>query len=119
MNSSAFAEIDFLLLICFSIILPIGIYGYMMWKKSIARISVLVFGAILIVIAGIDIFLLQRLSDIAKTTPSLLDDRIFVSEISVALYLFPALYAGVGANMISHILIRHLTIAERKFEHEE
>ena len=118
MNDSAFVEVEFLMLIVFSLILPGGIYGYMMWKRSISRKAVLLFGVILVVIAWVDIFLLRRLTALAKSSPSLVDDLFFRSELSVALYLLPAVFAGLGVNMMSHILIRHLTDAEREFDRE-
>src|ERR1022692_2607975 len=77
------------------ILLPIGIYIYMMWKSSISRTLVLLLGIVLIVVSGIDIFLLQRLAVLTKTTPSLFDDKIFASELSVAFYLLPLLFAGI------------------------
>jgi hypothetical protein len=52
----------------------------------------------------------------AKHTPSMLDAKIFSSEISIALYLMPALFAGTGINVVSHILITHLVEAESRFE---
>ena len=116
MNSSVFLEFEFLMLILFSLILPVGIYGYMMWKKAISRKTVLLFGVILIVIAGVNIFLLQRLAVIAKSSPSLLDNTLFASELSLALYLLPLVFAGIGLNIISHILISHLTDAEKQFD---
>lgn len=118
MINSAFAEIEFSLLIVFSIILPVSIYSYMMWKKAISRKTVLFFGISLIAIAGVSIYLLQRLNVIAKTSISMLDDRIFASEISIALYLLPLLFAGIGVNLISEILIRHLNDAERQYDQD-
>lgn len=118
MKNSAFVEVEFLMLIVFSLVLPVSIYGYMMWKRSISRKTVLLFGVILIVIAGVDIFLLRSLAALAKSSPSLVDDIFFRSELSVALYLMPAVFAGIGVNMMSHILIRHLTDAEREFDRE-
>jgi hypothetical protein len=118
MNNTAFVEVEFFLLILFSLVLPVGLYGYLMWKKALSRITVLLFGIVLIIISGVDVFLLQRLESIAKTSPSLLDDRIFASELSAALYLLPILFAGIGVNMVSHILINHLTEAERNFDRE-
>jgi hypothetical protein len=44
---------------------------------------------------------------------------LFVSEVSVALYLLPLLFAGVGMNLISHILISHLEDAEKRFDREQ
>lgn len=118
MNNSAFAEVEFFLLIICAVILPISIYGYMMWKRAISRKTVLFFGIVLIAISGVSVYLLQRLSDMAKSSPTLLDDRIFASEISIALYLIPLLFAGVGVNVISHLLISNLSDSERKFDQE-
>lgn len=118
MSGSAFIEIDFAALVAFSVVFPIGLYVYMMWRRAISRATVLFFGCVLIVLSGVDIFLLQRLKSISIATASLLDDAFFSSEISVALYLLPAVFAGTGLNMISHILIRHLVEAERRFDRE-
>ena len=62
---------------------------------------------------------MQHLAGMAKNTPSLLDDRIFASEISVALYLLAVLFAGIGVNMISHVLTSHLVDTERQFDREK
>lgn len=118
MHESVFLETEFFLLVVFSLILPVGIYAYMMWKSVISRKTVLLFGVILIGLSGVDVFLLQRLTELAKNSPSLLDDAIFVSELSVALYLLPALFGGVGINMVSHVLISHVAYAERLFDRE-
>jgi hypothetical protein len=61
---------------------------------------------------------LQRLAQMAKDSHFLLDHNVFASELSVALYLLPVLFAGIGVNMVSHILISHLTEAESRFEQE-
>ncbi len=118
MSVNVFAEMQFWLLIFFSVVLPFGIYGIMLSKRAISRITVFLFGFSLVALAGVDVYLLQALAAMAKVTPSLVDDSIFVSELAVALYLFPAMFAGIGINMISHILINHLTLAERQFEKE-
>jgi hypothetical protein len=118
MHESVFLQVEFFLLVVFSTVLPAGIYAYMMWKSAISRKAVLLFGVILIVLAGVDIFLLQRLTELAKYSPSVLDDAIFVSELSIALYLLPALFGAVGIDMVSHVLISHLASAERLFDRE-
>ena len=118
MMQSVFLEGEFFALILFSALLPTGIYAFMMWKKTISHIAVLVFGVSLVAIAGTNVFLLQRLALMARSSASLLDDRLFASELSVALYVLPVLFAGIGVNMISHVLIRHVTKAERRFEQE-
>lgn len=118
MQNSVFLEDEFFLLLVISIIVPVGMYGYMMWKRSISRKTVLLFGAMLIAIAGVTIFLLQHLADMAKASPSVLDDRFFASGLSIALYLLPVLFAGIGVNIVSHVLIAHLSDAERRFDRE-
>jgi len=90
----------------------------MMWRKAISRKVVLLFGVVLITISGINVVLLQRLSDMATKTPSLIDDRVFTSELSVALYLLPIIFADVDVNILSHILISYVCDAEKKFDHK-
>ena len=114
--NSVFLEKEFIALIAFSIAFPIFIYFAIFHKRSISRATVVLFGVALIVLAGLDVFLLRILADMAKHTLSSIDKGLFNSEISVALYLLPALYAGTGINLISHILVSHLTVAEKKFD---
>ena len=71
---------------------------------------------VLLLISGVDIYLLQVLSKMAKTSLSHWDNSVFLSELSMALYLLPITYGGIGVNLISHVLIRHLSRAERRFE---
>lgn len=118
MNPAEFVELKFWFLVAASILLPIAIYGVMLAKRAISRRTVLLFGVLLVFFAGVDVYFLQVLAGAAKDTPSALDDAIFNSEISVALYLLPALFAGVGINVISHILISHLSEAEARFTRE-
>jgi hypothetical protein len=118
MTNSVFAELTFWLLILFSVAAPSAIYGVLLAKRAISRRTVLIFGFALVIIAGIDVYLLQRLSGLAKRSTSLADDVVFVSELSVALYLLPALFGGIGINMVSHVLMRHLDDAEALFRNE-
>jgi hypothetical protein len=118
MRESVFVEIQFFVLVVFSLILPISIYAYMMWKKAISRKTVLMFGVLLIVVAGFNVILLQHLSVMAKDSISLIDDSVFASELSVALYLLPLLFGGIGVNVISHILVSHLSDAEKQFDRQ-
>lgn len=62
MTNSVFVEVEFFLLTFCSLILPVSIYGYMMWKKAISRKTVFLFAGTLTVISGINVFLLQRLA---------------------------------------------------------
>ncbi len=118
MNTTVFAEIRFWLLIFFSLILPFGIYGVLLVKKVISPRSVMFLGFVLVAIAGVDIYLLRHLANAARSTPSLADDAVFLSELSVALYLLPAMFGGIGVNLLSHSLVRHLTESERRFEED-
>ncbi|MBP8786424.1 MAG: hypothetical protein WBO88_15585 [Candidatus Dechloromonas phosphoritropha] len=118
MQQSVFIRTEFFLLILFSLVVPLAIYAYMMWKRAISRKTVFFLAIVLIVLAGIDILLLQKLKGQAELTSSLIDNALFSSELSLALYLLPALFAGVGINMMSHLLISHLSQAERQFDRE-
>lgn len=118
MRTSVFVEGEFFLLIAFSIVLPIGTYVYMMRKRALSRATLVLLGSLLVGMSGVTIYLLQLLEDMAKTTPSMLDDKIFASQIALALYLLPLLFAGIGVNIISDVLIKHLNLAEAQFNQE-
>jgi hypothetical protein len=115
---SVFVEIEFYLLIFFSLIVPAAIFCTLLLKRVFARSTVILFGVLLLVLAGIDIVLLKKLEVLAQLSPSSLDDVFFNSAMSISLYLLPAFLGGVGTNLISHILIRHLKEAENEFERE-
>ncbi len=118
MSLSVFVEVRFWMLVIFSLVLPAGIYGVLLATRSISSRAVLAFGVALVLIAGVDVYLLQSLSSLAKASPSLADDALFLSEISIALYVLPVVFGGIGVNLISHVLLRHLTEAEKRFERE-
>ncbi len=116
MTESILIEGYFVAVLLFSLFLPGGIYVYLMRKRAISRQTVLFLGVVLIVISGIDIFLLQHLADIAKISFSSMDRMFLGHEFSVVLYLLPLLFAGVGVNIVSHVLITHLVEAETQFD---
>ena len=116
MVQTVFVEIQFWLLVLFSIIVPVAIYYGLLKRRNISRNTVLLFGVVLLLISGVDIYLLQVLSKMAKTSLSHWDNSVFLSELSIALYLLPITYGGIGVNLISHVLVRHLSRAERRFE---
>ena len=118
MSNSVFAELSFWLMAIASIAIPIGIYGVLLAKRAVSRVTVLVLGVSLVAIAGVDIYFLRHMASAAAKTPSLADDALFLSEISFALYLFPLMFGGIGVNLISHVLISHLVDAERRFDRE-
>ncbi|MGS0742882.1 hypothetical protein ACVBEF_13755 [Glaciimonas sp. GG7] len=116
METSVFLRVEFFLLIAFSIVVPIGIFTLMLAKRAISRITVFIFSLALIVLAGINVILLRQLAHLATLTTSTLDSHVFSSEISIMLYLLPAVLAGIGVNVISHLLIAHLKHAEEQFD---
>lgn len=118
MSLSVFVELRFWVLVVFSVVLPAGIYAALLATRAISRMAVLGFGVALVLIPGVDVYLLQSLANVAKTTPSLADDAVFLSELSIALYVLPVVFGGIGVNLISHILLRHLSEAEARFDKE-
>lgn len=118
MVGNVFYEIEFLVLVLASVLAPGGIYLFMLLRRSISPWTVLMLAIALIALAGVDLVTLQRLSSAARASSSTFDDQFFATEISLALYLLPALFAGIGINLASHVLIRHLEQAERRFEHQ-
>jgi hypothetical protein len=62
-----------------------------------------------------DIVFMQHMAAAAKLTPSLADDAVLLSEMSLALYLFPAMFGRIGVNVVSHVLVRHLGEAGIRF----
>lgn len=118
MSYSVFTETRFWFMVALSVVLPFGIYGMLMVKRAISRTTVLLLGFLLVAIAGLDVYFLRSLSASAAITPSLADDALFVSELSVAFYLLPALFGGLGINIISHSLIGHLAEAQQRFARE-
>jgi len=118
MRDSVFVDVEFFLLMLFSIVLPVGMYGYMMWRRAISRKTVLLFGFMLVAKSGVTVFILQRLAEMARASPSSLDNVIFASQFSGVLYFVPMLFAGIGVNMLSQVMMNHLADAERRFDRE-
>ena len=118
MSTSIFTEVEFWLLIGLSFLLPVWIYWSLLSKRTVAQLTVLLLGVALVGIAALDVYLLQALKSLAQISPSLADDAIFASEVSVALYLLPAMFGGVGINLVSHVLINHLHDAEKRYKNE-
>ena len=115
MHDTVFVELQFWLLVLFSFIVPGMVVWLCLTVRAVSRNTVLALGALLVGISGFDFYLLQALARMATKTPSLADDAIFDSEITVGLYVLPALLAGIGINVTSDVLIQHLTDAEKRF----
>lgn len=76
MTDSLFLRIEFFLLVTSSCLFPAGIYAFLYKIKAISRISVLLLAITMIALSGLDVTLLQQLAELAKSTPSLLDDSV-------------------------------------------
>ena len=113
---SVFMEVRFWLLVVFSVVLPAVLYAALMAIRAISRAAVAVLGLALVLVAGVDVYLLQSLALLARATLSVVDDAVFLSELSIALYVLPLMLGGIGVNLISHVLLRHLEGAERRFK---
>jgi hypothetical protein len=114
-DESVFVELRFWLLVLSSLVVPLVLVWACLTVQALSRSAVLAIGLALVAMAGFDVYLLQVLAQLAKQTPSTADDDVFDSEITVGLYLLPALLAGIGVNVISHVLIQHLTDAQQRF----
>ncbi len=115
MNQSVFVEFEFWLLVVFSIVIPTAIIWMCLNIRKVSRNHVLAVGLLMVAIAGLDIYLLQALQRRSRETASTADDVIFDSEITVGLYVLPALLAGIGVNVASHVIIEHLSDAQLQF----
>lgn len=118
MGATAFAELEFWLLITLSMAAPLLVWRVFHSKKTASRRTIFVFGLVLVAISGTAFYLLQILANQSKHSPSLADDTLFASELTLSLYLLPALFAGIGINLISDRLIRHLNDLEDTSRHD-
>lgn len=118
MTKTVFFEFQFFALVASSIVAPAVIFGIMLWKQAMSRLTVMLFGIALIVLSGIDVALLVWLDSAAKLTTSVVDDKLFTSEVSIALYVLPAVLAGIGTNVVSQLLVSHLEKLEKQFDRE-
>jgi hypothetical protein len=112
MDGKIYLEVEFWAFLLCTLVLPIGIFAWMITKRRFSRKTIVGIGNLLVLLSGLDAIFLQRLSTKAKASVSLLDDRILASELSIALYIIPLILAGIGINLVSDVLCAHLTIAE-------
>ena len=114
-SNSVFSEARFWLMVAISVVLPFGIYGGAARQAGDLAQD----GAAAGLLAGGDRrrgrYLPAAAGRRRGPQPSPVDDSLFVSEVRVALYLLPALFAGLGINVISHVLTTHLAQAEKRF----
>lgn len=114
MASSVWVELKFWLLVVLSLAVPLMMYLLQRRKRDAPSIFIFPFSLVLIVISGADVYLLQALAVASRATPSLLDDEIFDSALSLGLYVFPVAYGGIGLNLISAVLLAHFASIEAR-----
>jgi hypothetical protein len=118
-NQIVFLKIQFWILVASSLALPGWICWFLMTRRAISRKAVLLFGITLLLLSALDLLLLPVLHNEAQRSQTTMDDEVFASEYSIALYLLPLLSAGLGVNLISHVLRSHLQFAEMQFDREK
>ena len=62
MRYSIFLQLEFFLLIAFSVVVPAGVFWVMLAQRAISRTAVLCLGLVLIAVAGVDVALLRLLA---------------------------------------------------------
>jgi hypothetical protein len=110
MPSPVWIESEFWVLVLCSVLLPLAIIVHLIRAVEINRYVLMGLALALLALACIDFILLGRVANIAHRTPDLLDDRLFLSEASAALYILPLVCAGVGINLLSFVITQHLRI---------
>ena len=116
MNDIVFLKAQFWVLVISSILIPTWLCWIMLSRKKISRNTVIAFGVALLLLAAVDLILMPILYNQARQSKSTADDTVFASSYSVALYLLPLISAGLGVNLISHMLRSRLKFAD--VEHE-
>ena len=118
MTNGVFLDLELIVLVGASLVVPIAIYRHLLQTQAISRVSILLFASILIALSGLDVYLLKSLAVSAKASPSNVDDKVFSSKLSIALYILPAVFSGISVNLVSNILSKHLDEAELRFQQQ-
>lgn len=114
MTETALVELRFWALIVLSLAVPVGLYALLRKRRAISPGTTLLLGVTLVTVAAVDTGLLHSLASGAASTVTRLDD-VFASEMAIGLYLVPALFGGVGIDLISTVLRNHLQAAEHRY----
>lgn len=113
MTETGLVELRFWALIALSMAVPVGLYALLRKRRAISTRTTLLLGVTLVTVAAVDTGLLHSLASGAAQTVTKLDD-VFASEMAIGLYLVPALFGGVGIDLISTVLRNHLQAAEHR-----
>ena len=110
MQDTLLIRFEFWALVLVSLALPISVVAMLLRATVISRTALISCAVVMILLAGLDIGLLRTVMALARETPGMVDDTVFLSEYSVALYLLPYLGAGVGINLLTYAITQHLQI---------
>jgi EamA domain-containing membrane protein RarD len=113
MTETGLVELRFWALIALSLAVPVGLYALLRKRRAISTRTTLLLGVTLVTVATVDTGLLHSLASGAAQTVTKLDD-VFASEMAIGLYLVPAMFGGVGIDLISTVLRNHLQAAEHR-----
>lgn len=107
-----------MVLIFFGVIPSFAIYLLLYLKKSTSPLVVFLCGIGLIFVSVVTLFKLGDISEMARVYLNPTGYKQVMTESRLALYVLPFLSAGVGSNLISHVLLQHLRRTEQIYRDE-
>ena len=110
---SILIKAEFWGLVAVSIALPVAVIWHLVRVVRISRALLIGYSITLMGVSGLDAVLIKAIAVLARQTSSLADDKVFLGEYSLALYLLPLISAGVGMNLLTYTITRHLRIRSR------
>ncbi|MEJ8853110.1 hypothetical protein WKW79_00930 [Variovorax robiniae] len=118
MTGSVFVELRFWVAVIVSFVVPLCLYLSLRKRRAISPASVFWLGVTLIVIAAADVCMLHGLQMATSKSTSRFDN-FFDSELAVGFYLIPALFGGIGIDLVSSVFRRHLEAAEHRYKSDK
>lgn len=112
-SDTVLIKAEFWALVLTSLALPAGILWHLVRVVRISRRVLIGYSIVLMAISGLDVVLIKTIAVLARETTGLADDKIFLSEYSMALYLLPLITAAVGTNLLTYTITRHLRIRSK------
>lgn len=113
LTDTILVKAEFWALVATSLALPVAIIWHLVRAVRILRRVLIGYSILLMVVSGLDVILIKAIAVLARETSGLGDDKVFLSEYSLALYLLPLITVGVGVNLLTYTITRHLRIVSR------
>jgi hypothetical protein len=113
LSDTILVKAEFWALVATSLALPVAIIWHLVRAVRILRRVLIGYSILLMVVSGLDVILIKAIALLARQTSDLADDKVFLSEYSLALYLLPLITVGVGVNLLTYTITRHLRITSR------